>query len=439
MNTSSSILSSPALSVNTKRAVLNRVVLSLQKKFYKPELLTEEWLQSVESHRPGIEAAATQDDFEQSMMKLLHTLNTSHLGFFHETGRLASSRAALSATYLAEETDEGRRWIFQDVHKEGAAAKARIQPGDILLRVNDREIVPPEHPTFPFGKMSAVEVIPADGRKRTAHINVVPSKGKKLQFIQPQLVEYQSYPNDIGYLKVAMFPGMVGVDVATEISRAIEELGNVKGLVIDLRGNTGGGVGALRVMSLLTPAKIPVGFAPNRKWASKSLDTAKLSFPRFNRIPSKKSELWTLAVRFMPSLLNKSPVVLETEGLGPKLFHGKIALLVDRHTASAAEMITIFAKENGLATVVGEKTAGRLLSATSTKVGGGFRLALPTGSYRTWNGMTLEGNPIEPDLRVDFDWRERRSGIDAQLQSAVEFVSREVPFANRQLRQAVSI
>jgi carboxyl-terminal processing protease len=86
--------------VNTKREVLNRVVLSLQKKFYKPELLTEEWLQSVELHRPAIEAAATQDEFEQSMMKLLHTLNTSHLGFFHETGRPASSKAALSATCL---------------------------------------------------------------------------------------------------------------------------------------------------------------------------------------------------------------------------------------------------------------------------------------------------------------------------------------------------
>jgi len=43
--------------------------------------------------------------------------------------------------------------------------------------------------------------------------------------------------------------------------------------------------------------------------------------------------------------------------------------------------------------------------------------------------MTLEGNPVEPDLRIDFDWRERRSGIDAQLQNAVEFVSKEVGVA----------
>jgi C-terminal processing protease CtpA/Prc len=47
-------------------------------------------------------------------------------------------------------------------------------------------------------------------------------------------------------------------------------------------------------------------------------------------------------------------------------------LLVDRHTASAAEMIVAFARENKLATIVGEKTAGRLLSATSVKVGNGF-------------------------------------------------------------------
>jgi hypothetical protein len=33
------------------------------------------------------------------------------------------------------------------------------------------------------------------------------------------------------------------------------------------------------------------------------------------------------------------------------------ALLVDRHTASAAEMIVAFARENSLATIVGEKTA----------------------------------------------------------------------------------
>ena len=118
-------------------------------------------------------------------------------------------------------------------------------------------------------------------------------------------------------------------------------------------------------------------------------------------------------------MLTKKPIVLETEGLGPQPFHGRIAFLVDRHTASAAEMIVAFAQENKLATIVGEKTAGRLLSATSVKVGNGFRLALPTGAYHTWKGSVLEGTPIEPNVFVEFDWRSRRSGHDSQLDYAV--------------------
>ena len=98
-------------------------------------------------------------------------------------------------------------------------------------------------------------------------------------------------------------------------------------------------------------------------------------------------------------MLKKAPIVLETEGLGFRSFQGNIVLLVDRHTASAAEMIVAFAKYNKLATVVGEKTAGRLLSATSANVGHGYRFALPVGSYHTWSGGVLEGTPIPPDER----------------------------------------
>ena len=139
---------------------------------------------------------------------------------------------------------------------------------------------------------------------------------------------------------------------------------------------------------------------------------------------SKGASLWLLGLRYLPSLISKSPIVLETEGLGSKPYDGRIVLLVDRHTASAAEMVTIFAKENKLATIVGEKTAaGRLLSATSMKVGQGFRLALPTGAYYTWNGTALEGTPIEPDVVAEFSWKERRDSGDSQLQKALDCAS----------------
>jgi len=84
-----------------------------------------------------------------------------------------------------------------------------------------------------------------------------------------------------------------------------------------------------------------------------------------------------------------------------------------------------FARENGLATIAGEPTAGKLLSATSVKVGDGYRLALPTGAYYTWKGSVLEGTPIAPDEVIAFNWQERRMGIDAQLQGAVQLLERD--------------
>ena len=102
-----------------------------------------------------------------------------------------------------------------------------------------------------------------------------------------------------------------------------------------------------------------------------------------------------------------------------------IALLVDRHTASAAEMVVAFARENNLATIIGEKTAGRLLSATSVKVGKGFRLALPIGVYRTWSGSAYECDPIEPDFSSEFEWRDRRiASADRELDYAVDALRR---------------
>jgi C-terminal processing protease CtpA/Prc len=413
----------PLLSTSDRRAILDKVLATLEKRFYKPEKLNGDWRAAVDHHRPLIEAADTADRFEQAMTDLLAELHTSHLGFFHGSARRASSRAALSATYLADETPFGKRWIFQDVHSGGAASNAGISPGDILLIVDDREITPPEHPVFAMGKQTMLEIVGRGDQRRTVAVDVARPKGKKLHFVEPKLVEARHLENGLGYLKVAMFPGMVGVEVANEISRSVEGLGKIDSLIIDLRGNTGGGIGALRVMSLLTPGRIPVGFALDRKRVTPNLDAEKQRFRRFHAIPASKKALWLLALQFAPAMMAKTPIVLETEGLGRKEFHGRVTLLVNRHTASAAEMIVAFARENNLARIVGENTAGKLLSATSVKVGQGFRLALPTGAYYTWNGSVLEGTPIEPDELVEFDWRAARGNKDRQLVYAIEPVS----------------
>src|SRR6266478_8329120 len=109
-----------------------------------------------------------------------------------------------------------------------------------------------------------------------------------------------------------MFPGAIGIDVAKDIDRGIAALDGCSRLIVDLRGNTGGGIGGLRLMSYLTPGKIEVGYSLTRKRKEKGYSREEL--PRFGRIPSQKAALIWLALRY--GFIDKSILVV-TEGLGP--------------------------------------------------------------------------------------------------------------------------
>jgi hypothetical protein len=49
--------------------------------------------------------------------------------------------------------------------------------------------------------------------------------------------------------------------VAKDIDRGIAALDGCSRLIVDLRGNAGGGIGGLRLMSYLTPGKLEVGYS----------------------------------------------------------------------------------------------------------------------------------------------------------------------------------
>ncbi len=128
--------------------------------------------------------------------------------------------------------------------------------------------------------------------------------------------------------------------------------------------------------------------------------------------------VWTLG-RF--TFRDKSLFLL-TQGLGPQPFHKKIVLLVNEWTNSAAEMVAGFAAENGLATIVGKKTAGNVLGAANFKVGGGYWARLPVFGWYTSKGECLEGNGVSPHVLVEVDPCQLNRGIDQQMNKAIEIL-----------------
>ena len=87
-------------------------------------------------------------------------------------------------------------------------------------------------------------------------------------------------------------------------------------------------------------------------------------------------------------------------------------------------MLTQFAQENGLATIVGSKTSGRLVSRSATKLDAGYRLIIPVAAYVSARGNQIEGNGVEPDVAVPWSFGDAVEGKDNQLAAAIEQVMR---------------
>jgi C-terminal processing protease CtpA/Prc len=120
--------------------------------------------------------------------------------------------------------------------------------------------------------------------------------------------------------------------------------------------------------------------------------------------------------------LRDKSVMLLTQGLGPQPFHGRVAILVNEWTNSAAEMLAGFASENRLATIIGTKTAGNVLGAVNQRVGSGYWLRVPVFGWYTSNGKCLEGQGVSPDLETDVDPPSLDAAIDQPARRATEIL-----------------
>jgi len=420
----------PLLNSAERQKVLNKVSAIVTKRLCKTQMVSLDWPSAVARHRDQIVNSASDEEFERFMLALLAEIGKSHVGFFHEGLSRSSSKMVLAATYMVSETAAGQYWTFQDVHAGGPAALAGIRPGDVLLSVDGRTFVPPEHPTFAVESNVTLKVLTKDLKEQDKTVKIPAAKrmrGQLPQVIPTPLVTSKRLRSDVGYIRVAMYPGSIGVDVANEISFAVRNLGDVTRLILDLRGNTGGGIGVLRAMSLLTPSTLPIGRYSDGKLGPMN-GAAGYHFV-FNKVPARTSHLLPLALRFYATAAlrkaigHQMPIMIATEGLGTMPFHGRVVLLVNRHTASANEMLIAFARDHGLATVVGEATPGRVQGGGKFSLPNGYWLALPVGSYENKEGESLEGKPIQPDVYDAFDPEQARAGRDNQLDRALEVVA----------------
>ena len=257
------------------------------------------------------------------------------------------------------------------------AAAAGVQPGDHILSADGKS----------FAKMAlrdAVLIL----RGRPGSIVKLAIKRQKLPrfnlSIERAIIKVASVrvslKKNIGYIRVSRFSDRTGAEVQAAISTIWDNLGNsLKGFVLDLRRNPGG-------------------------LFDQSIEVADLFLDK-GRIVSTRARSSDFHYRATKGDFSRGrPLVV----------------LIDKGSASAAEIVAGALKDNLRATLIGSRTFGKGSVQTILPLSAEDRLKLTTSIYLTPSGRTVEGG-ITPHIEVLSGKKEK---TDAQLKHALDWLRR---------------
>ncbi len=171
-----------------------------------------------------------------------------------------------------------------------------------------------------------------------------------------------------------------------------------KNLIIDLRNNSGGSfVPAFSLAEYLIDEPVIAGVFPNRNW-----------YKAFDRLPTKDD--YSKFTEFSGGSLGEwYDKAAQNYGAyfkllpGEKHFKGNIYILTNRRTASTCEPFVYGLKNHKHASIVGENTAGAMLSSNQFRIENELILQIPLNDYITYSGVRLDKTGVEPDIKVAAD------------------------------------
>lgn len=188
---------------------------------------------------------------------------------------------------------------------------------------------------------------------------------------------------------------MMGLDTYDQIGAAWNEIldRNPPATIIDLRGNPGGAFAVQPLLAPLMREPRDIGVFVSRQGVS-----GRPAPPGRAAMAAAPAFDGTSLIRFWREV-QAAPRLKVTATPAPRSYAGRVFVLIDGRTASAAEMAAHALRGAG-ARLVGEKTAGRMLSGAYFDLPEGFQAYVPIADYYAEGEVRIEGAGVTPDVAV---------------------------------------
>lgn len=390
-------------------AVFDSIWREIRDRYYDPSLNGVDWEVVRTRFRPLVANAQNDDAFQNVLRAMMGTLRDSHTRVLTPQQARDRQQDQTTATGVVLFEVGGRPAIFE-VQPESPAAEAGLRPGMLVVAVNGvpvtealaraREDVGPSSSERAALLLSYLRLI-AGSLTQPLQLDLEGADGarRSVTLIRRALqttprFEARLMPEGVLYIRFDRFRS----PVARRLRQALIEHPDARGLILDLRSNTGGegGEGARAIAPLLDRATI----------------LARLR-TRTGRAPSALLGLVRL------------PLELTAGEAGHQLFSGPIVVLTNEGTASTSEVITASLQERGRARIIGAQSCGCALGVLRyRRLADGRALAISEVGLVTGLGRRIEGIGVVPDIRVDLTLADLLQGRDRILEVAVQEILR---------------
>lgn len=351
--------------------------------YYDSSLNHQDWSRWHHKYRNKIKTSA---DAKIAIDTMLSSLNDPYSRFMDKeeyTAQNDSIKSKITGIGVNITSVSGKIKVVNVVDNT-PAKYANILPNDIILEIDGINV---------NGlSLSKVAELVRGSENTFVKLTILRNEDKIVKNVMRKEIKLKSVKSsidkNIGYIQITSF---VSSSTPNEFIEALTKTHDTNGLIIDLRGNTG-------------------GLLPN------AVFIANLFIPQGNIVSIVGRNGYKHIIRAQNTDLHvNKPLVL----------------LVDESSASASEILSGALKDYKKAIIVGTKTYGKGMVQKIIPLPNETGLNLTIAKYLTPNGTDINKIGITPDVEVNFSIKDVQTHTDSQLIEAKKIMNKLIASSDK--------